>query len=113
MRFLLLACLYLTGCISSQIFSTYPYQLHKDFEYENINFVIIDRSDLKKVFIRPTAIGGAFSLGSKKSAIGNDGVMELEKQVLIEFFENQNKKCQFNNGKELANVQFEFDYTCK
>jgi hypothetical protein len=109
---LILLCFALMGCGVAYIASTYPTRLQKDFSYEDMNFVIIDRIDLKKVFISPS-IGSAFSLGSKKSAFGDEGIIELEKQALIEFFDNQKRKCEFKNAKEINNGQYEFDYTCK
>jgi len=112
MKYLIIVfMLILSGC-SSYILTTYSQQPQSDFEYDGLNYVISERADLGKIFIRPT-VGSAFALGGKSTVLGKDGIQDEEKQVLKSYFKSLNRGCVLENPHEIQNGQNEFSYRCK
>lgn len=113
---LLSAATLLTGCAGIYYAGdTYGTARKTDIDVAGITYVVSDRSDLGKMFIR-NSIGSAFDNGTRANTAtdGDKDIVIDMKQAGQKYLAGRGKKdCTLDSGKEIANLQYEFSYKCK
>lgn len=106
----------LTGCAGiSYASSTYGTARKTDVDVAGLTYVVHDRSDLGKLFIR-SSIGSASDNGTRANTAtdGDKDIVIDMKQAGQKYLAGRGKKdCTFDNGKEIVTLQYEFSYKCK
>lgn len=106
----------LSGCGGSfYVGDTYGTARKTDIDVAGLTYVVYDRSDLGKLFIR-SSLGSSWDNGSRANT-ATDGEKDIVidmKQAGKKYLATRGKKdCTFDGGKEIMNLQYEFNYKCQ
>lgn len=115
-RFLVFPLVFIiSGCAIGHIASTYGSAKKSDFDEAGTSFVIFDRQDLHLLYIR-TSVGEAYGTGASVGTAtnGKDDFLITVKNAGLNYLKKEGKKdCSLDQGKEIMNLQYEFNYKCK